>query len=52
MKCDLNDILNMINGISNYGKYFLIISPQSGNLQSRRISKTKSTGHFIYLFIY
>ena len=32
-----------INGISNYGRHFFNISPRTGNLLSREISKTKST---------
>ena len=43
MKSDLIETFKIINGISNYGRHFFNISPQTGNLLSRQISKTKST---------
>ena len=33
----------IINGISNYGRHFFNISPQAGNLMSKKISETKFT---------
>ena len=41
MRGDPTEIFKIINGISNYSRYFFSISPQIGN--SRQISKTKST---------
>ena len=41
MKWDLIGTFKMINGISNYGRYFFNISLWTGNLL--QISKTKST---------
>ena len=38
--------LKVINGISNYGRHFVTISPWTRNLLSRQISKTKSIYHF------
>ena len=43
MRCDRLEIFEMINGISNYGRHFFDISPQTGNLLSKQILKTKST---------
>ena len=43
MKGDLIETFKIIKGISNYGGYFFLdISPQTGNLLSMQISKTKS----------
>ena len=41
----------IINGISNYGRYFFNTSLQTGNLLSRQISKIKSTNQLDILLI-
>ena len=43
MRADLNETFKIINGISNYGRYFFRISSQTWNLLTRQISKIKST---------
>ena len=40
---DLIKTFKIINEISNYGRHFFNISPCTGNLLSRQISKTEST---------
>ena len=42
MRDDLTETFKIINGISNYGRHFFNISPQTWNLLSRQISKAKS----------
>ena len=43
MRGDQSETFKIINGIFNYGGSFFKISPQTGNLLSRQILKTKST---------
>ena len=50
MRGDLIETFKIGNEISNYGRYFFNISPQSGNLLSKQISKTKST-HQLDFFV-
>ena len=42
MRDDLIKTFKIINGISNYGRQFFNISPQTGKLLSKQISKTES----------
>ena len=42
MRDDLIETFKIINGISNYDGHVFNISPRTGNLLSRQISKTKS----------
>ena len=42
MGSDLIETFKISYGISNYDRYFFNISPQTGNLLSRQILKTKS----------
>ena len=51
MRSDVNKTFEIINRISNCGRHFFKISPRIGNLQSRRISKTKFTYIWIFLQI-
>lgn len=43
MRGDLIETFKILNGFSKYGAQFFNISPRTGNLLSRQISKTKST---------
>ena len=43
MRGDPIEAFKIINGICNYGRHFYNISPWTGNLLSRQISKRKST---------
>ena len=55
MRGDLIETFNIINGISNYGRYFFNISLWTRNLLSRQISKSKSINQldfFAYRVIY
>ena len=50
---DLIETFKIINGISNYGRYFFNFSPQTGNLLWRQISKTKSINwNFVLIFLH
>ena len=51
MRVYLTEIFTIISGISNYDRHFLNISPQTSNLLSRQISKTKSTTNWNFLQI-
>ena len=50
MRADLIETVKIDNGISNYGRYFFNISPQTENLL-RQISKTKLQINWIFLLI-
>ena len=52
MRGDLIETFKIINGISNYGRHFLNISPQTGNLLSRHISRMKSINQLIFFFFF
>ena len=41
----------VINEISNHGRHFVNISPQTGNLQSKQISKTRSINLLDFLLL-
>jgi hypothetical protein len=43
MRGDLIETFKILNGFSKYGAQFFNISPRTGALLSRQISKTKST---------
>ena len=50
LKGDLTETFKIIDGISIYGKHFFSISPWTGNLLSRQISKTKSIYQMNFFF--
>ena len=48
-KGDLIETFRIINEMSKYARHFFNISPQIGNLLSRKISKTKSINQLDFL---